>query len=153
MTDLRVTLRALCDDFDLDESFADEPPTQLATLHQVLKAYFQRRSKNSEGVEVTKFPSSSQIVFNLHAGCYRGLTWYDKDDDVVWLLGAGWHEHDSIHDAYRLLKNLDAADRLVPSADDYKRLYMWRENTGVTNLSELFNEASERGSELVASAE
>lgn len=153
MTDLRVTIRALRGDFDLDETSAEWNSEQLSGSHQLLKAFFARRSVLPIGTETTSLPASSQVVYNLHAGRYRGLTWHDTEDDVVWLLGCGWHESGSIKDAYQQLKNADIQDRLLPTAGDYQHLYVMRENTGVTDLSGLVEEARTAGPKLREQAE
>lgn len=153
MTDLRVTVRALREDFDLDEASTEWNSEQLSDTHPLLKAFFERRSVLPIGTETTHLPVSSQVVYNLHAGRYRGITWHDSDDDVVWLLGCGWHESGSINDVYQHLKNADIMDRLLPTAGDYRHLYVMRENTGVADLSGLVKEAQAVGPKLREEAE
>lgn len=105
------------------------------------------------GNEATNLPTSSQTAFNLHAGRYRGLTWHDETDDVVWLFGCGWHESGSIVDAYEYLKNLDVSDTLLPTQTDYRLFYTWRETTGVTDFAGLIQEVRREGPRIREMAE
>ncbi len=152
MTRLRVTLRTLRDDLKLEEAILDEPYEILAEHHPILKAFVERRGQQPTGTETTNLPVSIQTVFNLHFGRYRGLTWHDEEDDVVWLLGVGWHEEGSRDDAYAYLKGLDVDDRLMPDADDYERLYRLSLAEGPTSFADLFKEVIARGPTLRESA-
>lgn len=115
---LRVTRQALVD-LGLSVDNAGRRAEDLAELHPILGAFVERRSQSAEGQESTLLPSTKAVVWNLHRGRWRALTWHDSDDDVVWLLGAGWHESGSIDDAYAMLKSRDANDELFPTIDDY----------------------------------
>lgn len=152
MTDLRVTIRALLEDFELDITFLDAPLNELAEEHELLKAFMERRSQDPEGGETTQLPCSSQVVFNLHAGRFRGLTWWDKTDDVVWLLGGKWHESGASDDAYILLKKLDEADRLLPGEDDYAALIRWRRQRDVFSFADIVEAVTNQGQEALAKA-
>ena len=68
-------------------------------------------------------------MYNLHNGRYRGLTWHDEGNDVVWLLGVGWHESGSRDDAYVVLKERDEVGALMPDEQDYLDLEMTLEET------------------------
>ena len=129
----------------LDSSVVDEPSDRLAKHHKVLKAFVKRRSQNPEANETTQLPASAQVVFNLHAGRYRALTWYDQTSQTVWLLGVGWHERGSRDDAYAYLKELDRADVLFPTEADYQLLYASLERESVTNFSDIVRDAVEFG--------
>lgn len=52
------------------------------------------------------------------------MTWHDEDNDVVWLLGTGWHESGSRVDARAVLKRRDVAGALMPNEADYSDLEM-----------------------------
>lgn len=86
--------------------------------HQVIAAFVERRSQSPEGAESTILPVSSRTVYNLHSGRWRALTWYEKPQDTVWLLGAGWHESGSRTDAYAYLNALDSKGELFPAYVD-----------------------------------
>jgi hypothetical protein len=68
----------------------------------------------------SQLPKTKATVWNLHSDRWRGLTWHDEDDDVVWLLGVGWHESGSSDDAYVVLKGRDVDGTLFPTATDFE---------------------------------
>lgn len=115
----RLTRRAL-EDLGLDVSaLSERTADEYRGAHDVVEAFVARRSQNPGGAETTRLPSStSVVVFNLHVGRWRALTWHDQDDDVVWLLGAGWHESGSLDDAYEVLKRRDERGDLLPTEQD-----------------------------------
>ncbi len=115
----RLTRRAL-DDLDLDvDTHARRPASDFVEAHDVVRAFVDQRSQDSKGQEWTKLPVTSAPAYNLHHGRYRGLTWHDEDNDVVWLLGVGWHESGRRDDAYAVLKRRDEAGDLMPTEQDY----------------------------------
>jgi hypothetical protein len=95
----------------------------------MVSTFVKMRSQSPVGQEATKLPITRATAWNIHFGRYRGLTWHDVNSDVVWLLGVGWHETDSLDDAYDQLKERDLRDRLMPTVDDYKDLELTREET------------------------
>lgn len=120
----RLTRRAL-DDLDLSvEECSCRDAHEYANDHDVVQAFVERRSQDPTGPESTNLPVTSVVAYNLHVGRHRGLTWHDVGSDVVWLLGVGWHESDSIDDAYATLKNRDVAGTLMPNEQDYLDLEM-----------------------------
>ncbi len=50
----------------------------------------------------------------------RAATWFDRDNEVVWLLGAAEHDerHKGKSDAYDILAHLDARNELFPTDAD-----------------------------------
>ncbi|MHB8449299.1 MAG: hypothetical protein ACYDAQ_02355 [Mycobacteriales bacterium] len=90
----------------------------------MIKAFVTRRGQSPTGQETTRLPVTRAVVYNLHSGTARGLTWHEQADDldVVWLLGVAWHEGDDSSDAYRVLKDRDANGLLLPTEDDYADL-------------------------------
>lgn len=120
----RLTRRAL-DDLDLDaDTYARRPASDFVEAHDVVRTFVEQRSQDPNGQEWTKLPVTSAPAYNLHHGRYRGLTWHDEDNDVVWLLGVGWHESGSRDDAYAVLKRRDEAGDLMPTEQDYLDLEM-----------------------------
>jgi hypothetical protein len=120
--DLRLTRQALAD-LDLDPALRGRSAWELIDHHQVIRAFVERRSQQPEGQQTTQLPASRRaVVFNLHVGRWRGLTWHDQDEDVVWLLGVGEHRSGDHNDAYAVLKRRDLADNLLPDEDDYADL-------------------------------
>lgn len=115
----RLTRRAL-DDLGLAvDVYARRPASELVDAHDVVRAFVDQRSQDPKGQEWTRLPVTSAPVYNLHHGRYRGLTWHDQDNDVVWLLGVGWHESGSRDDAYAMLKRRDEVGDLMPTEQDY----------------------------------
>lgn len=116
----RLTRGAL-EDLGLDvAAFCERAADEYRDAHDVVEAFVARRSQNPEGAETTRLPSTTGVVvFNLHVGRWRALTWHDQDDDIMWLLGAGWHESGSIDDAYAVLKRRDERGDLLPTEQDY----------------------------------
>lgn len=149
MRRLFVTRRALCDDLHLPadksgkqasfiemellvdllreaEARGEERPDdaafrRLRERQPILVAFVQERSQQPEGQEWTQhLPHSYKKVFNLHAGRWRGFTWWDRDRDIVWLLGQEWHSSGEPDDAYQYAVQLDARQQLMPSVDDFE---------------------------------
>ena len=55
--------------------------------------------------------------YNLHTrDPWRGITWYDKDGDICWLVGAT-----SQHD-YALFETRSVNNEIIPTAEDYADL-------------------------------
>jgi len=120
---LRCTWRALLD-LGIDPDLGWEPAEALVDNHPLLRAFVSRRRQNPQGPEATHLPITAAPVFNLHSGRWRGLTWHEQTDDldVVWLLGAGWHESGNKQDAYAILKRRDGEGTLFPDQLDYANI-------------------------------
>jgi hypothetical protein len=123
MRQLRCTWRAL-EDLGLDRVLGRKPAEALVEEHEVIRAFVTQRTQSPEGQEATYLPATRVPVYNLHHGRWRALTWHEEDDDldVVWLLGAGWHEAGSHDDAYAVLKGRDQQGLLFPDETDYENL-------------------------------
>jgi hypothetical protein len=116
---LHLTRRALSDlGLDVDEH-AGRPADELADLHPLIAAFVERRRQRAEGQETIQLPRSRAIVYSLHSGRWRGLTWSEADLNIVWLLGAGYHRSGERTDAYAELKARDEIDELFPTEQDY----------------------------------
>lgn len=117
--DLRLTRRALAD-LDLDPpAHAGRSATELTDRHPLIAAFVERRGQSPEGQEAIQLPASRATVYSLHAGRWRGLTWWEEDLGIVWLLGAGYHRSGERSDAYAALKRRDETDDLFPADQDY----------------------------------
>ena len=117
--ELRLTRRALADLGLDDRVLAGRRAEEFIDLHPVIAAFVQRRGQDPEGQETIQLPVSRAIVYSLHAGRWRALTWWEPDLGVVWLLGAGYHRSGERSDAYAVLKRRDEADELFPTEQDY----------------------------------
>ncbi len=60
--------------------------------------------------------------YSIHAGRYRGATWFDAEHDVLWLLAAGLHSSGDLNDFYNVAVGLEQAGQLYPMARDYADL-------------------------------
>jgi len=120
----RLTRAALADLSLSVEEYSCRPATDYRDAHDLVRAFVERRAQDPKGQEWTNLPVTSAPAYNLHFGRYRGLTWHDEDNDVVWLLGVGWHESGSTDDAYAVLKARDEAGTLMPDEQDYLDLEM-----------------------------
>jgi len=60
--------------------------------------------------------------YSLHAGRYRAATWYDRAQDMVWLIAAGVHRVGSPEDFYVVVTRLEQAGQLYPTEADYAAL-------------------------------
>jgi hypothetical protein len=117
--ELRLTRRALADLGLDDQALAGRSADELVDRHPMIAAFVERRSQNPEGQEAIQLPESRAIVYSLHAGRWRGLTWWEPDLGLVWLLGAGYHRSGERSDAYAVLKRRDETDELFPVEQDY----------------------------------
>jgi hypothetical protein len=117
--ELRLTRRALADLGLDDQALAGRRAEELIDRHPVIAAFVERRSQKPEGQEAIQLPVSRAIVYSLHAGRWRALTWSEPDLELVWLLGAGYHRTGERSDAYAALKRRDEADELFPTEQDY----------------------------------
>jgi hypothetical protein len=120
--ELRLTRRALADLGLDDKALAGRRADELVDRHPMIAAFVERRSQNPEGQETIQLPESRAIVYSLHAGRWRGLTWWEPDLGFCWLLGAGYHRSGERSDAYAVLKRRDETDDLFPVEQDYLHL-------------------------------
>ena len=123
--DLRVTIRSIQDELQLPPEAARRHPSELD--HEICSAFVTQRSQNPIGVEKLQPITSSIEAYTLHAGRWRGVTWHDEEDNVVWLLGFGYHRSGETGDAYPYFKQLDANGQLLPTTEDYDLLYELRD--------------------------
>jgi hypothetical protein len=95
------------------------------------------------------------MVYRLRVGSFRGATWVDEGNGIVWLCAVHRREQDSDDDAYAWFVGLHANGRLLPSEDDGLRdraEAVIRLQRGLTaGLLQLVDDAlSHRGTELAA---
>lgn len=153
MTDLRITYRALVNDLSAKTFNPASPIEDLADEHPVVKAFVDQRSQSPKGSETTRLPRSKVVVYNLHSGRHRALTWHDRDNDVVWLLAISWHESGARRDAYPYFKSLDESDILLPTESDYELLDRFRQAQGRAIPADIGRIAAEIGKSKLAEAE
>lgn len=119
--ELRITRR--CRKAELGGANKDLDVLELARRHAVVRKFVELRgTEPSEGQETFQQGITRSDIFTLHAGQVRGLTWFDREYRVVWLLGFATHRSGDHNDAYSVLADLDRRGRLLPDADDYEDL-------------------------------
>lgn len=124
---LRATLRCLLDDLHLSPTHAEGPFAD--EDHELVRKFIQLRSQDPRGTEKVQPLENASEVYSLHAGRWRGATWHDRTNNVVWLLAGGYHRSGERDDAYPHFKQLDAAGRLAPTEEDYELLFRLQEWT------------------------
>jgi hypothetical protein len=118
--ELRVTNRCLSE--DLHRPVAD--PFREIANHEIITAFINRRRSSPENTRQVSPLSTGRTVYRLAYGeRHRGATWHDEVNGVVWLLAYAQHEFEGAGDAFPYFKQLDAEDRLLPTAEDYEALF------------------------------
>jgi hypothetical protein len=119
---LRVTKRCLTEDLGVNTAALDLPVERQADEIPIVRAFVERRSQRPVGQEIITGLTSKIVAFSLHSGEDRGATWHDEEAGIVWLLAARFHRSGKPEDAYPYFRELDAINRLLPTADDYVAL-------------------------------
>jgi hypothetical protein len=121
---LRVTSRCLRE--DLGEPFDSSRPSEELS-HDLARAFVEKRSNDPKGQETIQPLTNMNEVYSLHGGRWRGATWHDEVERVVWLLAGAVHRSGARDDLYPLARSLDAVGHLGPTARDYELLFEARE--------------------------
>lgn len=124
---LRVTVRCLVEDLGLSPNDAERLVTDVE--HELVRKFLQLRSQDPRGTEKVQPLENASEVYTLHAGRWRGATWHDRTNGVVWLLAGGYHRSSERDDVYPRFKALDATGRLAPTKEDYELLFRLQEHT------------------------
>ena len=91
----------------------------LSRRSDLLARFFRQRSLDPRGTERTQGVHGE--IYNLHArNPLRGVTWWDQDHDIVFLLAAT-REHD-----YTLFTDRDRRGELMPTVHDYLDVFEHR---------------------------
>lgn len=115
---LRVTRRCALEDLGCAEEDLGKSVEELAESNSVLASFVAKRSQNPEGQETVQDLTSRIVAYSLHSGVNRGITWHDRNRDVVWLLAARLHRSGKSDDAYPYFVALDRAGTLMPARED-----------------------------------
>lgn len=117
----RLTVEVSRRQKNLDASEVEaEVDRKMAHHYGPLIAFVRERSQQPEGQEWTKHLAHNyKRVYNLHSGENRGVTWWDRDRDVVWLLTAGFHRSGARDDFYTTVVELDRNHELMPDTQDF----------------------------------
>ena len=117
--ELRVTRRCLVEDLRTESTL----PFDDLKNHEIIKALIKRRRDSSSDTKtVSPLPGGPEVYRLAYGDRHRGATWFDEDNNVVWLLAYAQHEFTGTDDAFRYFKDLHAQDRLLPEKADYKWL-------------------------------
>ncbi len=110
---LRVTVRCLNE--EMEETTASDAERPVEELEPVLvRKFVAMRSQDLTGTEKVQPLQNAQEVYTLHAGRWRGATWHDRENNVVWLLAGRLHRSGAADDAYPYFKDLDADGAAPP---------------------------------------
>jgi hypothetical protein len=141
---LRVTKRCLVEDLGLAPEAIDATLSDLAGTNDIVQGFLDKRSNHPEGQEVVTGLRSNKVVFTLHLGEHRGATWFQKSvldasgvpitPAVVWLLAVRFHRSGKAEDAYPYFRDLDAKNRLLPTAEDVNALLAQSRQTLAASL-------------------
>lgn len=122
--ELRVTGRCLKEDL----AAATDVPFEELRKHEIIKALIRERTQRTDDTRQVHPLTCGQPVWVLARGHdHRGATWFDEQERVVWLLAYGRHRSGQAEDFFPYCKDLDEADRLLPSASDYEALLRERD--------------------------
>jgi hypothetical protein len=122
--ELRLTGRCTEEDLRL----ASDATFEELQGSEIIKAFVKDRSTRTVDTRQVAPLTCGQAVWVLSRGNdHRGGTWFDEEHRVVWLLAAGRHRSGSSDDFFPYCKALDREDRLLPSVDDYERMFRERD--------------------------
>ncbi len=112
MTQLRITGR--CQREDLTS------PSLRPVAHLLIEKFHELRGQAPDGGEGIS-GLRDRPCKSLHASHYRGITWYDQQHDVVWLLAAHIHREGSHDDSYFRGKVVNKAHTINTGVDEFPR--------------------------------
>jgi hypothetical protein len=143
--DLRITVRCLEEDLGMPRGDSNIAPNEIQ--HEFIQAFIEKRRDHPKGTEPFVLPKHGPIADKLRwTERWRGATLYDSEENVVWLLGIGFHTSGRPDDVYELLEALDREDRLLPTEEDYELLLDSREanlpQLLAVNAEEMLEEAN-----------
>lgn len=120
---LRATRRCLRDDLALGEETGARDARSYVVEHDALKTFVTKRSGAPDEGDLVKDVNPRGRVKSLHVGRGRGVTLWDPDNDVCWLLAySPTHATHERRDVYQYVLWLDSRGELLPTADDYESL-------------------------------
>ena len=122
--ELRVTGRCLEDDLGKSKESDFDDLSNVEIVQGLVKDRFDRNEDTRQVAPLT----CGQPIWALSRGNdHRGGTWFDANNRVVWLVAAGRHRSGAPGDFYPYCKQLDADGVLLPTDEDYERLFSDRD--------------------------
>lgn len=116
--ELRVTQRCLAEDLGTG---GVQEFSEIASI-EIVKAFVRERSDKTKGARQITPLTNGKRVWRLANGEFRGGTWHDEENGVIWLLAAGRHRSGEPDDPFQVCKELDREGDLLPTKEDYERL-------------------------------
>ena len=138
---LRLTRQAL-KDLDLRgwKNYVGFDADDLIDEHWAIAAFVDKRSKSPTGQE-RMGNSSGSVVYNLHfRDGWRGETWHDPENNVVWLCAVTKHDYGEFEARAR-------NGKLLPQEEDYLDLFSSDDAVDVSSEAFLRQAASQRRAE------
>lgn len=130
--ELRVSARCL----DEDLNAASDADFEAISGLEIIKAFVKDRSSQPTSSRQVSPLTCGQRVWRLGYGHdHRGATLYDADADVIWLVAYGRHRSGQADDFFPYCKALDAEERLLPTENDYLRMFKERDGRFVNAVS------------------
>ena len=122
--ELRVTRRALSEDL----GGAEDADFEEIRNVQIVKSFIKDRfSRTDDTRQVAPLTCGKEIWVLSRGNDHRAATLFDEKEQVVWLVAYGRHRSGSKDDFFPYCKRLDADDRLLPTSDDYERMFRDRD--------------------------
>lgn len=118
--ELRITSRCLLEDLGASP---DEDFEALLARHGIVRAFRRERREVTAGPD-TLGPAGGERPLTVlrHTHHWRGVTWFEEPEGVVWLCACGWHRSSDPNDAFVIFGRLRDQDRIWPSVADYEAL-------------------------------
>jgi hypothetical protein len=118
--ELRITGRCLNEDLGGAPTAAFE---DLASRHGIVRAFRRERSSATTGPDhLGPAGGPRPLTVLRHTNDWRGLTWFDSEENVVWLCACARHRSGQPGDAFPFFRALEATGRIWPSEEDYEAL-------------------------------
>ena len=118
--ELRITARCLREDL------GDSPGALFADLyrrHGIVKAFRRERSGATAGPDPLGPGGGARPLTVLrHTHHWRGVTWFEDAEGVVWLCACGWHRSREPGDAFDVFEQMRRDGRIWPTEEDYEAL-------------------------------
>ncbi len=118
--ELRITGRCRSEDLGTSQSATFE---DLAGRHGIVRAFERERSGATAGPDALGPEGGRRSLTVLrHTHHWRGVTWFDEGEGVVWLCACAWHRSGEPNDAFPVFRALRDEGRVWPTEEDYEAL-------------------------------
>lgn len=114
----RPTIRCLSEDLGIEVPGID---VDLGGLDHPLLVEARRVSPTAPLGQKRVLDIDRPLVYRIRHGPWRGATWLDEANEILWLLSVERREEDSPDDAYEHFVGLHARGKLLPTDEDRVR--------------------------------